>query len=72
MLNYLNLTDLLAAMGFLSCKTKNGEEASSVELQERELLFDFWTVLEGESRAGVHRSNILSFLFGIQGLLRDQ
>jgi len=40
-------------------------------MQERELLFDMWTVLEGESRSGIHRQNILSFLFSILGISKE-
>lgn len=69
MLNYLNLTDLLACLGFLNLRKQ--EDASTVEMQERELLFDMWTILEGESRSGIHRQNILSFLYAILGISKD-
>jgi hypothetical protein len=58
-INYLNLKELLIALGLIS------EYGASSDSQERVLMYDMWRCLQGEERQEVTVENFYTLVLGI-------
>lgn len=63
-LNYVRLGQLLTDLGYISPNI-------APDSVERELMFDLWTMLNGEENSGISVLNIKKTLLAIQGICID-